>query len=237
MTTPASNTPKGIIFDAMQDAGLLQDGQEPNSEQYAKYLRRLLDLINYEQTQGIKLWLNTDQSITLLAGTAKYSMGPLGNVVMTKPTRVVQGYYLDTNSIKRPLVVLSRDEYTRLSTVVQTGAVNSYFIDKQQATLDAYFWLTPDATAATGTAHLIIQQQVTNPTNLYDTMNFPEEWRMFLRWGLADEISTGQPQAIMDRCAGKAEIYRMALEAWDVEDASTMFTPDQRSAYTQGSFR
>ena len=238
MTAPASfNTPDRIIRMAMVDAGYLQDGDDPTPEQYANYLNRLNDLINYWQTQGLKLWLQYDLAVPLVAGQAAYTIGPGGSVPMTKPLRVIQGYYLDGSSVKRPLLPLSRDEYTRLSTVTQQGALNSYFVDKQVSVLSVHFWLVPDTVAATGTAQLIVQQQVTNLVSLTDTMNFPQEWFLALRWGLADDICTGQPQAIMDRCAGKAMFYLNALEAWDVEDASTMFQPDQRAAYITGAFR
>ena len=238
MTAPTNfNTPDRIIRMAMVDAGYLQDGDDPTSEQFANYLNRLNDLINLWQTKGLKLWLGSDLSVPLTAGQATYTFGPGGSVDMTKPLRVLQGYYLDTSDTKRPLLPLSRDEYTRLSNVVQLGALNSYFVDKQQSVLSISFWLTPDTTAATGTAQLIIQQQVVNLVSLNDDMNFPQEWFMALRWGLADDICTGQPQAIMDRCFTKAEMFRTALEDWDVEDASTVFQPDQRSAYNVGRFR
>lgn len=238
MTTPVVNSPNGIICDAMQDAGLLQPGDEPSSEQYVMYSRRLRDLINFMQTQGLKLWLQFDQTVTLVSGQAKYTMFSGGNVNITKPLRVLQGYFSDVNGVKRPLTVLSRDDYTRLSQVSQTGPINSYFVDKLATELDVYFWLTPDATAATGTGQLVIQQQVTIFTNLTETMNFPEEWRMALRWGLADEMATGQPKEIMDRCEKRAGFYRQALEDWDVEDASTTFTPDTRQiAGTTSRFR
>lgn len=238
MTTPTTfNTPDRIIRMAMVDAGYLQDGDDPTSEQFANYLNRLNDLINLWQTKGLKLWLQSDLAVPLTAGQSTYTFGPGGSVDMTKPLRVLQGYYLDTNDTKRPLLALSRDEYTRLSNVVQVGAINSYFVDKQQSVLSVSFWMTPDTTAATGTAQLIIQQQVANLVSLNDDMNFPQEWFMALRWGLADDICTGQPQAIMDRCYMKAELYRTALEDWDVEDASTVFQPDQRSAYVTGRFR
>ena len=68
-------------------------------------------------------------------------------------------------------------------------------------------------------------------------MNFPIEWRIALRWGLADELATGQPQSIMDRCQQRAISYRTMLEDWDVEDAPTRFTPDSRGQYSMGKFR
>jgi len=231
MTTPADGTPIVIIQDAMFDAGLLRQGQSPNSEQIATNMRKLRDLINYMQTNGLKLWLNYDLSITLTAGTGTYKLGPTadgGTVNMTRPMRIIEGYYLFSNGTRQPLIPLSWDDYIRLSQVNTTGAVNSYFANKQQYTLDVFFWLIPDATAATGTGHVLIQQQVTNPVSLTETMNFPIEWRMALRWGLAADICTGQPEAIITRCTQMAQFYREALENWDVEDAPTQFSPDPR---------
>ena len=155
---------------------------------------------------------------------------------MTKPMRALDAWYVDVTGIRRPLVPLAWSDYIRLSQINQTGQVNSYFIDKQQSNLSVFFWLLPDATAATGTCHLLLQTQVTNFINLTETMNFPIEWRIALRWGLADEICTGQPQAIMDRCQQRAAAYRTTLEDWDVEDAPLRFTPDARGT-SAGRFR
>lgn len=237
MTTPADNTPASIIKDAYFDAGLLQSGDTPDSETLVDGMRKLTDLINLWQTQGLKLWLNVDTSITLVSGTGTYTLGPSGTVVMTKPLRVIEAYYLDSTGIRRPLTVLSWDDYIRLSQVTTTGQINSYFVNKQATQLSVFFWLVPDATAATGTAHLLLQTQVTNFISVTETMDFPPEWRIALRWGLADEICTGQPQAIMDRCQQRAAAYRTMLEDWDVEDAPTQFQPDSRSQYFSNRFR
>lgn len=241
MTAPAANTPAAIIEDAYFDAGIIQQGDSPDSEQIVSGMRRLTDLINLEQTQGLKLWLNVAVSVPLVAGQGTYVFSPTGDVVMPKPLRVIQADYVQyplTDQVRRPLTVLSWDDYMRLSQVNQLGAVNSYFANKKDTQLDVFFWLIPDATAASdGECLVLLQEQVTNFINVTETMNFPIEWRMFLRWALADELATGQPQAIMDRCQQRAEMYRQKLEDWDVEDAPTQFTPDQRAQYATGRFR
>jgi hypothetical protein len=229
MTSPiAFNTPARLIEYAMKDAGLLQQGDLPNSDQYAEYGNRLLDVINLWQTQGLKLWLQRDLSVPLVANQGTYSFMPGGDINMTKPLRVIQAYYLDASGNQRPLTPMSRDDYSRVSNKFQTGAVNSFFADKQQLSLTISLWNVPDAVAATGTFHPVLQYQVTNFVNLYEGVEFPQEWFMGLRWGLADDICTGQPQAIMDRCMGRALTFRQMLEDWDVEDASTSFSPDVR---------
>jgi hypothetical protein len=230
MAVSVSNTCYGIINDAMHDAGLLQEGEEPNSEQLATNMRRLCDIVNLWQTQGLKLFLLEDISIPLVEGQATYSLDPGGSVDMTKPLRGLQAYVLNaTNNNRRPLNVLSWDDYMRLSQITDNdGTINSFFINKQAYSMFVFFWNAPDATEADNTAHILIQTKAANPTNLTDDMSFPQEWRIALRWGLADDISTGQPQAIMDRCRAKAEQFRTMLEDWDVEDAPTRFVIDPR---------
>ena len=237
MTAPSNNTPFAIINDAYHDAGLVQEGDIINPDQQVSGMSRLTDLVNLKQTQGLKLWLNVDTSVPLVEDQGTYTFSPSGDVVMVKPLRVIEAYYLDDTGIRRPLVPLSWDDYIRLSQVNQSGAINSYFVNKKQSELSVFFWLIPDATAATGTAHLLLQTQVTNFISVTEEVNFPIEWRIALRWGLADELATGQPQAIMDRCQQRAAMYWEALENWDVEDAPTRFTPDQRSMYGGGRFR
>jgi hypothetical protein len=215
-----------IIRFGMKDAGLLQEGDEPNGEDYAQALQRLNDILNLTQTQGIKLWLNFMQSITLTAGVSSYVLGPAGAILSVKPPRVLEAYYLTPQNISRPLINLSRNEYNLLPNLTQQGAIASYFVDRQQLNTVVNFWLVPDASAATGTCSLLVQRQVANVVSLTDDMNFPIEWFMYLRWALADDISTGQPQSIVQRCSQRAEAYRTALEDWDVEDADTLFQPD-----------
>jgi len=238
MTAPAKSAVERIICYAYEDSGLVQEGDTPNSEQIARGMVRLLDIINLWQTQGLKLWLQTDQSVTLVDGQQNYTLMPSGSVNIVKPMRVLQGYYLDSNSVRRPIYPLSWDEWMRLSNITQEGQISQYFVQKLIDRLTVSFWLIPDTTAATGTAHLLIQQQVENFTNLTDEIDFPQEWFIALRWGLADDLCTGQPQAVIDRCSNRANTFRKVLEDWDVEDASTSFQPDSRQGnYGMSSFR
>lgn len=237
MTTPAYfPTADRLIRMAYEDAGLLETGNDPSSEQIAGGIQRINDLINLWQTQGLKLWTYEDVSVTLVQGQGTYSFMPSGDVNMTKPLRGLQAYYLESGGNRIPLTVLSWDDYMRLSQINQEGGINSYFVNKLYDRLEVFFWQIPDATAATGTGHVLLQKQVTNFVGVTDTTMFPQEWFIALRWGLADDICTGQPQVIMDRCQSRANAYRVALEDWDVEDAPVTFQPDSRMGYTTSRF-
>ena len=233
MTTPNTNTPYAIITDAYLDAGKLKTGQVPSSEMLASGMRRLNDLVNIMMTEGVKLFLTVDTAVPLTAAVGTYTFAPGGSVDMTKPLRVIDGYYLDSSNNRRPLYSLAWADWIKLPQPTNGGAITQYFVDKQATQLVVKFWLTPDTTAATGVAHVLLQTQVTNPISLTETMAFPPEWKMYLHWGLADEFATGQPQSITQRCAQKAEVYKNKLLDWDVEDAPSSFAPDSR--YNMGS--
>lgn len=243
MTAPASNTPNAIIADAFVDACLIQRGDVLNGEQLADGMRRLIDVINVEGTQGLKLWANIDTTVPLTAGTATYTMAPSGSVDMTKPLRVMEAYYLYTaTNTRRPITPMALRDYWQLgqagTLTSNRGTISQYVVNKFQTSLSVTFWLCPDTTeAANGAVHLLLQTQLTNVTELDETVNFPIEWRMFLRWALAEELSSGQPEAVQQRCMMSAQKYRDLLEGWDVEDASTTMAVDQRMSYSKGSFR
>lgn len=228
MTTPAYfNSVLRIVREAYTEAGRLEELQDPTPEQWARGKDRLADLVNLWITQGLKLWLMQDQSITLTSGTASYTLGPGGSIITNRPLRALQGYFLDSGNNRRPIYSISWDEWLRLPNTTQTGPITQFLVDKQLTNLVVTFWQTPDATAATGTAHLFIETLVTQPNvSLTDTLGFPTEWYLALIWGLADEFTTGQPESVIARCKEKALLYRTMLEGWDVEDASTSMAVD-----------
>lgn len=235
MAVAVSNTPYGIINDAMFDAGLLQEGDTPNSDQLASNLRRLCDIINLWQTQGLKLFLLQEIEVTLISGTNTYVVNQSSGTP-SKNLRVLQARIQTPEGEFRPINALSWQDWNSLQQTSE-GCITGYMVDKQATALNVRVWNTPDDEEALNKLVLLVQTQAANPINLETDVSFPQEWRIALRWALANDICSGQPQAIMDRCAKYAEIYRTALEDWDVEDAPTSFAPDFRGAYQTGGFR
>jgi hypothetical protein len=231
-SAPVPSTCYQIICDAMFDAGLIGRGDEPNGEEIAENMRRLNKLVNYLQTKGLKLFMQVDFTLAapiLQAGVNFYSLGPAGTVPMTKPRRIIEAYYVDeTAESRRPIIILARSDWDNLSTIQNQGTITSFYPDKQVSYIGVYLWNTPDTEAASGEVHLILDTQVGNFAQITDTMAFPPEWELTLEWGLAHQISTGQPDSVIARCKENAFFYQSELEDWDVEDAPTSFQPDQR---------
>ncbi len=227
MTAPTDlYTPNRLIRQALRDCGRLQYGSTPPPEAVEDALSRLNDIINTWQTQGLKLWLNSTVTVTLVADQASYTLGPAASPASDKPARILGAWYVASTGARRPLSPLSWTDYLSLGNLTTTGSVNSYFVDKQQLNLVVKFWSVPTTAEAAGTVQLLRQEMASAWTELDDDVAFPVEWFQALRWALADEMCSGQPQLIMERCERKAMMYRQLLEDWDVEDVSTRIAPD-----------
>ena len=225
-------TATAIITKAYQDAQRLARFASLSSDQETDGLDRLNDIINLWQTQGMKLFLDSEHTVTLVASQQLYSFRTSGDVNVSRPLEVKFASYWDSDSNSRPLQPIAKQEWMSLSNRTTTGSPNQYFVDTLYDRLNLYLWPIPDSTAATGTLRVVVRAQATNPATIGATVVFPPEWAIALRWGLADELASGMPDATQTRCQLRAQAYREALEAWDVEHGTeTYFQPDPRSAH------
>ncbi len=239
MTVPANyGTPERLITMALRDCGKLAQDAVPDSEQFLDGMQRLADILYFQQTRGLTLWLLEDITVPLIAGQATYTFGPGGDVETRKPFRVEFGYATDgAQENRRPVTPLSYTDYVRLSNVVQTGQVTQYFVNKQLELLYVSLWLVPDATQVSqGSVHLVMRTKAEHLTMLNQSMTFPTEWYLALRWALAAELSTGQSTAIQNRCQGLADRYIDALEGWNIEDVPLQIQVDM-TQMERGRFR
>jgi len=221
-----------IIQSAYEDAGKLGLGQAPSPAQQQRGLARLTDMINLWATQGLKLWLWQTINIPLVQGQSLYTLNPSGNIVMTQPLQAITGYYLDSsNTNSRPLFNYSQTDYALLANKSQQSAVNSFTVIKTFNSFNVQLWPVPDGSG--GSVNLLLRVHAVVPINSTDTIQFPDEWAIALRWGLADEIATGSPKEVQDRCAQRASAYRTALEGWDVESAEVRFGIDIQTPYSR----
>lgn len=237
MTVPANyGTPERIITMAYRDAGKLAFDTPPDSGQLLDGMQRLADLLYFHQTQGLKLWLLEDVEMPLVANQALYTVGPSGDVNMRKPFRVDFGYATEAGAQnRRPLTPLSYNDWTRLSNTTQTGQVTQYFVDKQLSVLKVWLWLTPDSTQVSqGAVHLVFRTKAEHLVALNQAMTFPPEWYLALRWALACELASGQPQTVQNRCLYFSEKYIDALQNFDIEDAPLMIQADLSQIANRG---
>lgn len=229
-------TATAIVKKAYQDAQRISRLQSPSSDQETDGLERLVDLINLWQTQGLKLFLEQEVAVTLLASTQTYAAMSGGAINISRPLELKECVYVDSGGASRELDIISRDEWARLSNRTQTGSPSQVFAEKLYDRMNLHFWHVPDSTAAAGTVRATFRAQANNPANISASVLFGPEWAIALRWALADELAAGMPEAVQTRCAQRASAYRAALEDWDVENDDTYLRPDTQFI-NRSSFR
>ena len=225
MTT---NTSQAIIEKAYADSMKLSRGGTLTSAQLTDGLERLQDIVNVESTMGLKLFLESEVSVTLVAAQQMYSFRPSGDVNVPRPLRIKDATYVETSGQSRPLIPLSRSDWAQQTSRSSQGSVTQYFAERLYDRLNLSG--TSDATAATGTVRVTLHAPAATLT-LATTTAFPPEWVMFLRWALTADLATGMPVEVIQRAEGKAAQFRAVLEAFDVEDVPVRFQP----TYTQYS--
>lgn len=226
-------TATAIVTAGYRDAQKLGRGASLPADQLQEGLDRLNDMKNLWQTQGLKLFLEDEVTIPMQVMKQTYSMMPGGDLSIVRPLQVKSASFTDSGGSTRPLTPIGRDDWSSLTNRTQSGQVTQFFAEKLYDRLNLNLWYAPDATAATGTLMAVIRISTTDLVVGSDTLLFPPEWAIALRWGIADEVSYGMPPELQQRCQTRAQAYRQALEDFDVEDVETTFQPDGR--YTPGS--
>lgn len=223
-----SMTASAIITKAYQDAQRVARLVTPSSDQQTDGLDRLHDIVTLWQTQGLKLFLEQEVTVTLVEDQQTYSAMSGGDINVAHPLELKECVYWDSSDSARPLDIISRNEWAHLSDRTQTGSPTQVFAEKLYDRMNLRFWHIPDATAAEGTVKATFRIPSTNPATTAASVLFPSEWAIALRWALADELAAGMPEAVQTRCAQRAAVYKKMLEDWDVENDDTYFRPDEQ---------
>lgn len=220
-----------IILDACEEIGIAIDG-EPLEPEVVTVANRVLNrMIKAWMPHGLFLWKRDTKSITLVAATNTYTLGPTGTVSSsTRPLRILECDREDTNSISVGLNKLSLQEYDSLSNKTSTGTPVSYFYSPDIPNGTLKVWPTPDATvAAEYTIEITYQAPFEDFDNATDDPDFPAEWIEAIVYGLATRLarkygslSVYEQQDLKKQAQDSLEL---ALSG-DVEDGSIYFQPN-----------
>ncbi len=172
------------------------------------------------------LWISENQDITLLDGTATYTL-PVYTVMIT--TAVVRTNDGETDQNDRLITPVSTSDYWSYPNKLQEGPPNIYWFDRQiipQIT----FWPVPDAddTYIVKAQYLRQLQDIGLPGG--ETPNLPNRFFDVFEAGLAYRLSRFYaPQLEQTRKADYMEAWQVAATG-DVENTPLYLTP-QLSGY------
>lgn len=169
---------------------------------------------------------------TIASGLA--SAASEGNVVfayttkINRPQRITSAYRRDIDNKDAPIRMISRQEYSDLSSKLSEGKTIQAFYDPQLTNGVLYAWPTPDL--ATDVIRFWYERILEDFDASTDNPDFPIEWADALVAGLKARIAGkfGATLAEIESYKVEAAIMLQIALGFDREDTSVMFQPDVR---------
>lgn len=111
-------TALSIITDALVEIGAYSPGATPSAAHQALGLLRFQNQLNAWQADALTLNLQTPNAFTLTSGTSEFTIGPTGDLAVTRPVFVEGVNYLipgTTPDTEVPLAPMDNDQFLALS--------------------------------------------------------------------------------------------------------------------------
>lgn len=223
-TTTYNLVTSEIMDEAFQLCGMAQEGEAVTGDMYSRAFRSL-NLICKALGAHEHLWLQTAQTVSLVAGQAAYTL--TGKPLKVRDVR----RKVTSSAIETPLMEWSRSQYEEQPAKTTQSIPTAYFFDPQRTTATLYLWPTPStSTASTMTVELVVRRKIEDLVTAGDDADLPQEWLLTLSYLLAEQLALkyGIAPDIRSEIAQRAAAYKADIEAFDTEDASLFMQPVYR---------
>ena len=127
MTAAYTQSRDKVIQGALRVLGVIGAGDTPTPEDYDNCSQALNLYIKQLQTKGMPLWKVEDLQVPMVIGQNTYNLGPTGDVVTTRPLRVVMAFIRNPNNQDTTLQVISRQEYMQQGYKPSSGTPNQVY--------------------------------------------------------------------------------------------------------------
>lgn len=173
-----------------------------------------------------RLWIMTEGSTALIAGTASYALTGARRL-----TSVRRRTGTGTSINDTPLIEMSRAEYFDYPSKAATGAPFQYYFDAQRAVRTLYVINVPGAAEALSTTlQYTYLRVIEDITDLANDIDIPQEWLEAFVYGLAARLLIPYARFISDpitaaKIEERASVLYGQLTASSQEDGSVFFQP------------
>ncbi len=221
-----------------------EGGVSPSATELTNALEALNFLVTSWQADGLQVWCQKIQTVTLVAGQDSYTCGPTGQIVIQRPTQISQAWLratTGTQPVDIPLNIIDRQTYNALSVKNTSGTSNQLFYDPTydlpggnfgaNTSGKFYLWPVPDSTVVANYNLMFVYTRPIQDFNaVTDYLDFPQEWFNAIKWNLAHQIAFeyGVPVELLDRIKKIAEEEKARVMGWDTEKDSVFFQVDHR---------
>ena len=173
-----------LITRSMRLSGVIGKGETPDDDEAADGLVALNSMLDSFSIERLQVYYIVEETLTMVAGTATYTMGVGGNLNTTRPTRIEDACFIRYNSIDTPLQLLDfQGNAAIVNKTTQTNVPQYLFPDMQNPLVRLTFWPVPsDATAV---AHIFSWKQLQQFSALTTALALPPGYEEMIAFNLA----------------------------------------------------
>jgi hypothetical protein len=208
-----SITARQLIEDALHEIGVLGEGQSVYSGVEQRAFRRLNNMIQALSLDNKKIYVNTEDTQTLTAGTARYTIGSGGNFNTGRPLSIYNDAFIrDSGGTDYPLLFRTQDVY-RLMLTKDTQSRPRFFSYTPEYPLGKIsFFPTPND--STDVFHYRANVLLTEFATLTTSVDFPPGYELAIMLSLAIGISAQNGKSV------SPELVATTAAAWDAIESN-----------------
>lgn len=222
-----------LDFDEITDQAIAIAGGQPADAHTMRLAKRAFNLMTLDWfNRGVNLWQVDTTTVTLVDGTATYSLGEdVLDVLDVSYRDDTTGRDIDTL-----LGRISRADYTALADKAQSGRPSTYYVQRLSTGPTLTVWPVPDSTSA---EELFIQRvrRTEDVTGFAQNAAVPSRFLPAAVAGMAHYIAQGRAAAVaMDRRQELEAAYERTLQRAmheDRERVPTYVKPDLSGYWRQ----
>ena len=183
--------PSGIIVSdlirsSMRLIGAIATGETPSAEEVTDGLLALNDMLENWSTETLSVWGSSNQTFSLIANQATYSVGPAGNWNTTRP-QDIDGAYCTFGGVDFPIEVISQQQYNDISIKSMKQPITERLLYVNEYPLGVVtVWPVPTQNTA---ITLTMSRVLVFPVAVTDVLTGPPGFLKALRYCLAVEFA------------------------------------------------
>jgi hypothetical protein len=196
-TTSGTTTfDKTFVIDEIIEEAYERIGLQSVSGNQLRQARRSLNIMFQEWgNRGLHYWEVANNSITLVANQAEYTMfrstgdGTSDATAVYGVDDVLEAVYRNSSSVDSPLTKINRSTYQALSNKTSTGTPSQYFVQRFIDKVTITLYLTPGSSEAGNTINYYYVKRIQDVGDYTNSTDVPYRFVPCMASGLAYYLS------------------------------------------------
>lgn len=181
------STIRDVCTGALRLLGVTQPGRAPNPAQMESATYALRSMLESWSVQDLSIYQTTTEVFTFVPGKMDYTMGPTGDWVTDRPTKINYVYIRFAQGSGTPVdtpVQIMNDAQRAAITAksIQSPIPTTVYVNMENPNVKFSFWPVPNSTYQ---AVIWSDKQLHQFDNLSEDLRFPPGYEQAIRYNLA----------------------------------------------------